>query len=136
MHSILLFSFRTSTQIKEQKDTTRRPIKKILLYCKSIVVKMSYVFVKKQTLKREKKTIKDTKKAFKRNDKKQTKKNNLKGKAKKGEGERGGGAHRMSIGETRLQITQNIRGLHTTNQLGFSILCINPSIGLLTLARE
>ena len=35
-------------------------------------------------------------------------------------GERGGGAHRMSIGETRLQITQNIRGLHTTNQLGYS----------------
>ena len=27
----------------------------------------------------------------------------------------------MSIGETRLQITQNIRGLHTTNQLGYSI---------------
>ena len=69
---------------------------------------MSYVFVKKQTLKREKKTIKDTKKAFKKNDKKQTRKNDLKGKTKKGEGERGGGAHRMSIGETRLQITQNI----------------------------
>ena len=27
----------------------------------------------------------------------------------------------MSIGETRLQITQNIRGLHTTNQLGYSM---------------
>ena len=34
---------------------------------------------------------------------------------------RGLRAHRMSIGETRQQITQKIRGLHTTNQLGYSI---------------
>ena len=35
-------------------------------------------------------------------------------------GERGGGAHRMSTGEIRQQITQNIRGLHTTIQVGNS----------------
>ena len=34
-------------------------------------------------------------------------------------GERGGGAHRMSTSETRLQVTPNIRGLQTTIQVGY-----------------
>ena len=75
------------------------------------------MFVKQQTLKREKK-IKDTKKSLKKTTKNKQK-NTKKGEAKKGVGERGG-AHRMSTGETRLQVTQNIRGLHTTIQVGYS----------------
>ena len=75
---------------------------------------------KKTNIKTIRKPIKDAKKSLKKTLIKNKQKIQLKRRGKKGAGERGGGAHRMSIGETRLQITQNIRGLHTTNQLGYS----------------
>ena len=41
----------------------------------------------------------------------------------------------MSIGETRLQITQNIRGLHTSIQVGYYIV-VHKSLHLFTDTGE
>ena len=61
---------------------------------------------KKTNIKTIRKTIKDAKNLSKKTLIKNKQKIQLKRRGKKGVGERGGGAHRMSIGETRQQITQ------------------------------